>query len=208
MVEQQLRPRGITDMRVLEALSVIPRERFVPAEWQGSVYEDRALPIGSDQTISQPYIVALMTEKLQVEADHRVLEVGTGSGYQTAVLSRLAREVFTVERIVELSHRAWEALEGLGVRNVTVKVDDGTMGWPEAAPFDRILVTAGAPAVPAPLTEQLRDGGILVIPVGPPESQTLMRIRRSGITFHQEPVIGCRFVKLIGAAGWQEEERT
>ncbi len=204
MVAWQLKARGISDRRVLKVMSDLRRECFVPDEALHAAYEDRAVPIGMDQTISQPYMVALMTEKLEVESENHVLEIGTGSGYQTAVLARLAKEVFTVERIGELSNRANEILERLGIENVKYKIDDGTMGWPEFAPYDRIMVTAGAPEVPEKLQAQLAEGGVMVIPVGPEDHQTLMRVRRAGTKFRQEAIIGCRFVKLIGESGWPE----
>jgi len=204
MVDWQLKARGISDPKVLKVMGQLQREFFIPNETLYAAYEDRAVPIGLDQTISQPYMVALMTEKLQVEPESRVLEIGTGTGYQTAVLARLAREVFTVERIPELSHRAQTILTRLGLTNVRYRIDDGTLGWPRAAPFDRILVTAGAPEVPEQLKAQLADGGLMIIPVGPDIHQTLMRIRRAGGKFPAESLIGCRFVKLIGESGWPE----
>jgi protein-L-isoaspartate(D-aspartate) O-methyltransferase len=207
MVDWQLRPRNITDGRVLKVMAQLPREGFIPPEHRATAYEDRAGPIGEGQTISQPYMVALMTEKLHVESHHRVLEIGTGSGYQTAVLGKLAKEVYTVERIAELSRRARETLGWLGILNVSYKIDDGTGGWAEQAPFDRILVTAGAPEVPISLPIQLADGGLLIIPVGPESGQMLMRVRRMGKKFDKEPLVGCRFVKLIGQEGWPEEDR-
>jgi protein-L-isoaspartate(D-aspartate) O-methyltransferase len=202
MVDWQLKARGIHDLRVLEVMSALPRDRFVPAETGYAAYEDRALPIEMAQTISQPYMVAVMTEMLQVEPENRVLEIGTGSGYQTGILAKLAKEVFTIERIGELSHRARAILEELEIRNILYKIDDGTMGWPQFAPYDRIMVTAGAPEVPEKLKDQLAQDGILIIPVGPEDQQMLMRIRREGKIFHQESILGCRFVKLIGEAGW------
>jgi len=206
MVEWQLRARNITDPDVLQAMAQIPRHRFIPEDGRHLAYEDRALPIGFDQTISQPYMVALMTEKLQVEPGLRVLEIGTGFGYQTAVLARLAREVFTVERLPELSLRAQEVLAQLGLLNIHFNIDDGTLGWPDHAPFDRILVTAGAPDLPTSLVDQLADGGLLVIPVGPEDAQTLLRVRKSGRELHREPIIACRFVKLFGRQGWSESD--
>src|SRR5688572_14592650 len=174
MVEEDLRRRGIRDPRVLEAMAQVPRHRFVPEGGRRHAYEDRALPLELGQTISQPYMVAYMSEALRVRATDRVLEIGTGSGYQTAVLARLAAEVFTVERIGDLQGAAREILEELDVRNVRYRVGDGTLGWAEHAPYDRILVTAGAPAIPPALRDQLGDGGVLVIPVGEPDEQELL----------------------------------
>lgn len=167
MVEQQIRQRGVTDPRVLEALRAVPRDRFVPPEARGGAYSDMPLPIGFGQTISQPYIVAYMTEVLGVAPSDRVLEIGTGSGYQAAVLSRLAREVFTIEIVPELAERAEAVLRALGHENVTVRAGDGYRGWPEEAPFDRIVLTAAPDEIPGPLLEQLAPGGRLVAPVGP-----------------------------------------
>jgi protein-L-isoaspartate(D-aspartate) O-methyltransferase len=203
MVEKDLRKRGIRDPRVLDAMAAVPRHRFVPAAEREHAYEDRALPLEVGQTISQPYIVAYMTEALEVRPASRVLEVGTGSGYQTAVLARLAAEVFTVERIGDLQGAAREVLETLGVANVRYLVGDGTLGWEEHAPYDRILVTAGAPDVPGPLKEQLSaDGGRMVIPVGDTDVQELVAVTRFGNQWTSEPLLGCRFVPLVGDEGW------
>jgi protein-L-isoaspartate(D-aspartate) O-methyltransferase len=203
MVEKDLRRRGIRDPRVLDAMAAVPRHRFVPAAEREHAYEDRALPLEVGQTISQPYIVAYMSEALGVRAGNRVLEVGTGSGYQTAVLARLAAEVFTVERIGDLQGAAREVLESLGVANVRYLVGDGTLGWEEHAPYDRILVTAGAPDVPGPLKEQLSaDGGRMVIPVGDTDVQELVAVTRLGNQWTSEPLLGCRFVPLVGDEGW------
>ena len=202
-MEDDLLRRGIRDPRVLEAMAHIPRHRFVPEAERRHAYEDRALSLELGQTISQPYMVAYMTEALRVRPGDRVLEVGTGSGYQTAVLARLAAEVFTIERIGDLQGAARETLEALGVRNVRYRVGDGTLGWPEHAPYDRILVTAGAPAVPPALHEQLSaDGGVLVIPVGEPDLQELIAITRVGDDVRAEPLLGCRFVPRVGDEGW------
>lgn len=203
MVEQDLRRRGIRDARVLDAMTAVPRHRFVPPAELEHAYEDRALPLEVGQTISQPYIVGYMTELLRVEPAHRVLEVGTGSGYQTAVLARLAAEVFTVERIGDLQGAAGELLEDLGVANVRFKVGDGTLGWAEHAPYDRILVTAGAPDVPAHLKDQLvENGGRMVIPVGDADLQELVAVTRMGNEWTSASLMGCRFVPLVGDEGW------
>jgi protein-L-isoaspartate(D-aspartate) O-methyltransferase len=208
MVERQLAGRGIFDERVLEAFQSVPREAFVPRELAEQAYRDAPLPIGQDQTISQPYIVALMTEALQLQGNERVLDVGTGSGYAAAVLSRVAREVFTVERLEALATAARERLERLGYGNVHVLHGDGTLGWPAHAPYDAIAVAAGGPRIPQALLEQLAPGGRLVIPVGPDEaSQVLTRVTRVVANgFRVEQLIDVRFVPLIGAQGWPDEE--
>jgi len=205
MVEGQLRRRGISDQRVLEAMAKIPRHAFVSPDYQTATYEDRPLPIGEGQTISQPYMVAVMTQSLGLKGEERVLEIGTGSGYQTALLAELAKAVFTVERIRALIQRAEENLEELGYKNILFLCGDGTKGWPEEAPFDGIIVTAGAPEIPQTLTSQLADGGRLVIPVGPRYTQTLYEVTRKGSQFVEEEVTGCVFVPLVGAFGWKEE---
>ncbi len=203
MVETQLKRRGITDPRVLAAMSKIPRHHFVPRHLRDQAYGDYPLPIGEDQTISQPYIVALMTQALELTGNDKVLELGAGSGYQAAILAELAAQVFTVERISSLAQAAQQALTALGYTNVHLRVADGTLGWPEEAPFDAILVTAGSPQVPPPLVEQLAVGGRLLIPVGDSYSQTLTRVRRTPEGLKHEYLGGCRFVKLIGKHGWQ-----
>jgi protein-L-isoaspartate(D-aspartate) O-methyltransferase len=203
MVETQLKRRGITDPRVLAAMSKIPRHHFVPRHLRDQAYGDYPLPIGEDQTISQPYIVALMTQALELTGNDKVLELGAGSGYQAAILAELAAQVFTVERIASLAQAAQQALTALGYTNVHVQVADGTLGWPAEAPFDAILVTAGSPQVPPPLVEQLAVGGRLLIPVGDSYSQTLTRVRRTPEGLKHEYLGGCRFVKLIGKHGWQ-----
>jgi len=202
MVEEDLRRRGIHDPRVLDAMAAVPRHRFVPEEERPHAYEDRALPLELGQTISQPYMVAYMTQALRVRPTDRVLEIGTGSGYQTAVLARLAAEVLTVERIGDLQGAARDVLEEIGVDNVRFRVGDGTLGWPEHAPYDRILVTAGAPTVPPALRAQLADGGVLVIPVGEPDLQELVAVTRAGDDYHTTALVGCRFVPLVGDEGW------
>ncbi|MEW6440693.1 MAG: protein-L-isoaspartate(D-aspartate) O-methyltransferase [bacterium] len=203
MVEHQLRSRGIRDERVLEAMSRVPRHRFVPEALQDYAYEDGPLGIGEGQTISQPYMVALMTECLDPQPQDHVLEIGTGSGYQTAVLAELVREVHSVERLAELADRASFLLSGLGYRNVWLQVGDGTLGVPERAPFQGILVTAGAPEVPAALLDQLAVDGRLVIPIGSPYHQTLYKVVREAAGHRREAVTGCVFVPLIGVQGWE-----
>lgn len=202
MVENQLREWGIHDSRVLQAMATVPRELFVP-EWQReAAYYDGALAIGDGQTISQPYVVAHMSELLELQGDEKALEVGTGSGYQAAVLSLLAREVYTVERIARLAQQAQAVLAELGHRNVRVRVGDGSLGWPEHAPYDAIIVTCAAPQVPQPLIEQLADGGRFVIPVGPRGMQDLVLVRRRGQKIIHEKCAPVAFVPLIGEHGW------
>lgn len=202
MIESQVAARGVKDTRVLAALEAIPRELFVPEDLRQKAYEDRALPIADSQTISQPYIVAIMTELLGAEPDHRVLEIGTGSGYQTAILSNLVQQVFSIERHANLAASALERLDRLGITNVDVRVGDGTLGWAEEAPFDRILVSAGAPAVPEALKAQLAEGGRLVIPVGPAGCQHLTVVIRVGTGYTREEHDPCVFVRLVGEHGW------
>lgn len=205
MAEGQLRKRDIVDPRVLGAMAAIPRHAFVSAEYQVAAYEDRPLPIGEGQTISQPYMVAVMTQSLDLKGEERVLEVGTGSGYQTAILAELAKTIFTVERLQALIQRAQKILQELGYSNIFFFAGDGTKGWPEKAPFDGIIVTAGAPEIPQTLTSQLADGGRLVIPVGPRYTQTLYKVTRKGNRFTEEEITGCVFVPLVGDFGWKEE---
>jgi protein-L-isoaspartate(D-aspartate) O-methyltransferase len=202
MVERQIAARGVREPRVLAALAEVPRHLFVPDDQRSHAYEDRALPIASGQTISQPYMVAIMTELLALEAHHRVLEIGTGSGYQTAVLSRLAKQVITIERHPELAETASDVFNALGLSNVDIRVGDGSEGLPEEAPFDRILVTAGAPSVPESLKDQLASNGRLVVPVGPSGYQHLTVIDRVGTAFEQQEREACVFVPLIGRHGW------
>lgn len=205
MVEDQLMRRGINDPATLESFGSVPRERFVPESRRRFAYEDGPLPIGEGQTISQPYIVALMTQALQVGSEDKVLEIGTGSGYQAAILSQIVDHVYTVERIPSLTDHAREAISALGYTNISFKVDDGTLGWPEHAPYDAIIVTAGGPTVPEALVKQLKVGGRLVIPVGNELMQTLVRIRKlSDDEWRREDLESVRFVPLIGEQGWQE----
>jgi protein-L-isoaspartate(D-aspartate) O-methyltransferase len=199
MVEQQLRQRGISDPGVLQALAEVPRELFVPPELRHRAYDDCALPIGLQQTISQPYIVALMTQALELDGRQRVLEIGTGSGYQTAVLSRLAREVFTVERHPGLLSQAAQRLSELGCTNVVFLLGDGSRGHPPQAPYDRILVTAAAPQMPAALWEQLAEGGVIVLPMGPPRNQILCQVRKREGKPYSVELCGCRFVPLVAS---------
>jgi protein-L-isoaspartate(D-aspartate) O-methyltransferase len=204
MVDEQIRKRGIRSLRLLEVLERVPRHLFVPEELVAHAYEDRALSIGDGQTISQPYIVAAMTEYLELVGNERVLEIGAGSGYQAAVLSKLANEVVTVEKNESLAEAARERLAALGYRNIHVKIGDGTLGWPDDAPFDAVLVAAAAPTVPAPLVEQLAEGGRLVIPVGYTDKQMLLRIRKSAGQILEEKLFACQFVPLRGRYGWPD----
>jgi len=207
MVEQQLRARGIRSEAVLSVMGQVPRERFLPSGQENRAYRDQALPLSQGQTVSQPYMVAVMTEALALRPSDRVLEIGTGSGYQTAVLSPLASEVFSVERIPALAEQAEGVLGELGYENVRIRVGDGTVGWPERAPFDAILVTAGAPDIPESLKDQLaEDGGRLVVPVGDRFIQKLMRVTREGDEFESEKLLSCRFVPLVGVEGWDNPE--
>jgi len=203
MVEEQLVRRGITDARVLEAMRKIPREKFVEKAFEDRAYGDHPLPIGEGQTISQPYMVALMTGLLELTGAEKVLEVGTGSGYQTAVLAELARRVCSIERIPALAARARATLEELGYTNVWIRIANGSLGWPDEAPFDRILVTAAAPAVPPPLFDQLAEGGRLVLPIGNATAQTLTVIEKVNGVMRTREEAGCVFVKLIGKYGWE-----
>jgi protein-L-isoaspartate(D-aspartate) O-methyltransferase len=204
MVDTQIAPRGISDPRVLAAMRQVPRHRFIPSHLWDQAYGDYPLPIGEDQTISQPYIVALMTEILEIKATDKVLEVGTGSGYQAAILAELAAQVFSIDRVASLLAQAEKTLHSLGYTNIKTRVGDGTLGWPQEMPFDAIIVTAGAPQVPRPLTEQLSLGGRLVIPVGDRWSQTLTCVRKTKEGLKVEYHGGCRFVRLIGEYGWQQ----
>jgi protein-L-isoaspartate(D-aspartate) O-methyltransferase len=202
MVDQQLRPRGIADEKVLEAMGKVPRHRFVPTKARFEAYEDYPLPIGHGQTISQPYIVALMTQTLNLSGTEKTLEIGTGSGYQTAILAELSQSVYSVERIHPLVETAERLLKELEYQNVFCKAFDGTLGWPEEAPFDAIMVTAAGPKVPQPLIDQLADGGRLVIPVGGRSDQDLIRLTKRRGDIDREHLGGCRFVDLVGVHGW------
>ncbi|NLE49957.1 MAG: protein-L-isoaspartate(D-aspartate) O-methyltransferase, partial [Chloroflexi bacterium] len=203
MVREQLRGRDITDARVLEAMRRVPRHRFVPPELQAAAYRDTPLPIGSNQTISQPYIVAYMTQLLQLQPGDVVLEIGTGSGYQTAVLCELAEFVYSLERYPKLAELASNVLDALGYENVELHIGDGSQGLPDMAPFDAILVTAAAPVIPGPLRAQLADGGRMVLPIGDDRAQILQRVRRTGDQWKIEEQIPVMFVPLYGRHGFQ-----
>lgn len=203
MVEEQIRDRGVHSPRVLEAMLGVPRHLFVPEDSLAGAYSDQPLPIGEGQTISQPYMVAVMTEALELKGDERVLEVGTGSGYQAAVLSLLAAEVYTVENHASLALAAQRLLAQLGYTNVHVHAGDGTLGFPGAAPYGGIVVTAAAPRIPPPLVEQLAEGGRLVIPVGQADQQELLQVRKTGGKTTSSLLHYCRFVPLVGRYGWQ-----
>ena len=204
MLDRQLRGRGITDEAVLAAMGTVPREHFLPAERRHLAYEDQAVPLERGQTVSQPYIVAAMTQALHVHPGDRILEIGTGSGYQAAVLAHMDARVFSVERLSDLADQARRRLRALDIDDVRIRVGDGTLGWPEEAPFDGILVTAAAPDVPPSLKDQLSgDGGRLVIPVGPRHLQELVRYVREGTELTRDTLMGCRFVPLVGEEGWE-----
>ena len=203
MVEEQLVRRGVTDARVLDALRKVPRHLFVEEALRDRAYGDHPLPIGEEQTISQPYIVALMTQLLELSERDKVLEIGTGSGYQTAVLAELARRVCSIERLPRLAERARALLAELGYANVWVRVGSGTLGWPDEAPFDRILVTAGGPSVPPPLFQQLTEGGRLVLPLGDPVNQTLTLVEKVRGEMKTQEHGECKFVKLVGKYAWE-----
>jgi protein-L-isoaspartate(D-aspartate) O-methyltransferase len=207
MVERHILGRGITDPLVIEAMCQAPRHLFVEEALQGQAYSDYPLPIGEKQTISQPYIVALMTESLQLRGGEKVLEIGTGSGYQAAVLARIASRVYTVERFPTLARRARKVLDAIGANNVNIRLSDGTCGWEDEAPFDAIIITAGAPSIPVQYLEQLAVGGRLVIPVGTLGTQVLKRVVRTGEKdFAEEDLLDCRFVPLVGKFGWEGEK--
>ena len=208
MVESHIVNRGIVDNRVLNAVLKVPRHLFVEQAFQGRSYGDHALPIGEGQTISQPYVVALMSEALCLSGSERVLEIGTGSGYQTAILAELAARVLSIERISRLVSKARAILDQLHYRNVMLRVADGTYGWKEEGPFDAILVTAGSPQIPTPLLEQLKIGGRMIIPIGEKGSQVLQKIvKKEGNKIVTTPLVSCLFVPLLGAYGWQVEKK-
>lgn len=203
MVEEQLVRRGVTDPRVLDAMRRIPRHLFVQEALRDRAYGDYPLPIGEEQTISQPFIVGLMSSLLELTGREKILEVGTGSGYQTAVLAELGRRVCSVERLPVLAAQARAALESLGYHNVWIRVANGTIGWGDEAPFDRILVTAGGPAVPSPLFDQLAEGGRMVLPIGDAVNQTLTLVENVGGQMRTRPYGDCKFVKLVGRYAWE-----
>jgi len=205
MVDTQIISRGVKDARVIAAMRKVPRHLFTDEPARYKAYDDMALPVGEGQTISQPYMVAVMTELLSLGGDEKVLEIGTGSGYQAAVLAELSRELYTIERIQSLSDRAREVIAELGYDNIHMKVGDGTLGWPEAAPFDRILITAAAPVVPEPLVDQLSEGGILVAPVGDRFSQQLVRVIKQRGKLSKDFHTPCVFVPLVGEHGWKTD---
>ena len=203
MIQSQIVARGINDSRLIDAMMKVPRHIFVEEAMAAQAYSDSALPIGEKQTISQPYMVALMTQMLHLTGTEKVLEIGTGSGYQTAILARLAARVYTIERIRTLALKARKALDSLGFLNINLRIEDGTCGWETEAPFDAIVVTAGAPDVPGHLIDQLDIGGRLVIPVGNQSEQLLVRITKGADgSVTREESVNCRFVKLIGQFGW------
>ena len=205
MVKNQLIPRGIMDKGVLQAIRKIHRHLFVEEALAGEAYNDHPLPIGYKQTISQPYIVALMTQALELTGQEKTLEIGTGSGYQTAILAELSDKVYTIERIMGLMAKARHLLNELGYTNIMFKAFDGTIGWKSYSPFHAIIVTAGAPKIPQPLLDQLADGGRMVIPIGDRFSQELIKVTRKKEQYREENLGGCRFVDLIGAHGWKEK---
>ena len=205
MVERQLKARGLTDKRLLAAFRKVPRHAFVPSELQRDAYADHPLPIGSGQTISQPYIIALMVSRLRLQGHERVLEIGSGSGYQTAILAELALDVYSVERLPELLSGVKARLDALGYLNVHLATANGSMGWPEHAPYDAILVSAAAPEVPRPLVEQLNDPGRMVVPVGPATGQMLTEVEKRQGNVRQAGIAGCVFVPLLGHYGWSAD---
>ena len=206
MVEEQLIPRGIKDPRVLNAFYKIERHKFIPENLRNTAYADFPLPIGESQTISQPYIVALMTECLGLTGKEKVLEIGTGSGYQTAILAELAGEVYSIERFEFLAKKAQTFLGELGYKNIKIRVGDGTMGWEEARPFDRIIITAASPKVPLPLLDQLADNGKLILPLGEGFSQVLTLVEKKDGKLESSDICGCVFVPLVGKYAWQDRD--
>ena len=206
MVRKQIASRGVRDVKVLEAMRRVPRHLFVSEALEDQAYGDFPLPIGEQQTISQPYIVAEMTQALQLTENDRVLEIGTGSGYQAAVLAEIVSRVYTLERIHSLFVKAVKLFDALGYRNIATRHTDGTLGWEEKGPFDAIIVTAGSPEIPAPLVSQLRVGGRMIIPVGDGYSQDLTKLHRDGRGIRQTSLGGCRFVRLVGRHGWKEQD--
>ena len=206
MVHNHMMARDITDPAVLRVMGRMPRELFIPPKYYDQAYSDRPLPIGLGQTISQPYIVALMTQHLRLNSSCHVLEIGTGSGYQTAILAQLCEKVYTIERHNQLTEMAQTALSNLGIDNVEFYIGDGSKGWPEEKQFDRIIITAAVPEVPQPLTKQLKDGGLLVAPIGGQLSQDLVVCEKSQDHLTKKSICGCRFVKLVGKHGFSENQ--
>jgi len=206
MLSEQIISRGVSSKIVIDAMMKVERHKFVPQSFINSAYDDSPLPIGEGQTISQPYMVAVMTEYMDIKRGDKVLEIGTGSGYQTAILAEIASEVYTVERNRALSLKAEKLLKSLGYSNIFFKIGDGTLGWSEFAPFDQILVTAGAPLVPQSLPHQLSDNGVIVIPVGDKFTQMLKIIKRENGKFSEYDKFFCCFVPLIGDQGWMENK--
>ncbi len=204
MIQDQLIKRGIKNQRVLDAMLKVPRHRFVLDDHADKAYNDSPLQINCSQTISQPYIVALMTELIEPKNSKVVLEVGTGSGYQTAILAELCQKVYSIERYEDLAQKAKKTLKNLGYKNIEIKADDGTVGWEENAPFDAVIVTAAAPKVPETLVAQLKDYGRMVIPIGPNFQQSLQLIKKRGDSYISKSICGCVFVPLIGKAGWKD----
>jgi protein-L-isoaspartate(D-aspartate) O-methyltransferase len=205
MVEEQLIPRGISDKRVLEAFRKVPRHEFVPKELWQNAYNDYPLPIGENQTISQPYMVALMTQVLNIGGGEKILEVGTGSGYQAAILAEFVKDVYSIERFQKLADAASDVFKRLGYKNIKIKVGDGTVGWEEQAPYDGIVVTAGAPGIPESLLKQLKDGGRMIIPIGSDGfGQVLTLVEKIGKAIRTSEICGCMFVPLIGKEGWSK----
>lgn len=206
MVEEQLIARGIKNERVINVFRKVERHKFLPEDLRASAYSDFPVPIGEGQTISQPYIVALMTERLDLSGEEKVLEIGTGSGYQTAILAELTKEVCSVERFKTLSERAVTTLKGLGYTNIKTKVGDGTLGWPKEAPFDRIIITAASPRLPLPLTDQLNENGKLLLPLGESFSQMLTLFENEGNKLKYSSICGCVFVPLVGKYGYRDNQ--
>jgi protein-L-isoaspartate(D-aspartate) O-methyltransferase len=207
MVDDQIRKRGVASQRVLDAILSVPRHEFVPEKFRADSYADKPLPIGEGQTISQPFMVGAMTEALELSGSERVLEIGTGSGYQSAVLSLLAREIISIESHTSLALTAQERLGRLGYANVHIHNGDGSLGFADAAPYDAILITAAAPEIPPVLAVQLREGGRLVIPVGGQQNQELLQVRKEDGALHSRVLFDCRFVPLLGRYGWSRPER-
>jgi protein-L-isoaspartate(D-aspartate) O-methyltransferase len=203
MVKEQLITRGIKDERLLAAMRKIPRHLFVPEALRSRAYGDHPLPIGEGQTISQPYVIALMVEALELQGTEKILEIGTGSGYQTAILAELAEKVYSIERIKFLALKARELIEKLGYINILIRIADGSYGWREEGPFDRIIVSAASPSIPDPLLGQLKDGGIMIVPLGNENSQTLVKVKKEGNKKRISTLSSCFFVKMIGQYGWK-----